>query len=151
MPTVGEILFVDTNVFLTATDRTRSQHVIARSLLTEAGTGEFQLALSGQVLREYLVVATRPVEANGLGLSTRDALRNVEIFASPPFAFCDEPESVSHHLVQLTRRYELAGRRIHDANIVATMTAHGIARLITQNVRDFEQMAEIEVCDLQGL
>ena len=148
MPTVGEVLFADTNVFLSATDRSRSQHEAARDLLIEAGDGRFQLALSGQVVREYLVVATRPVDANGLGLETQEALRNVQVFTSAPFIFCDEPEAVSHRLRDLTAARELTGRRIHDANIAATMLVHGIPRLVTQNTRDFVELKEIEVCDL---
>jgi predicted nucleic acid-binding protein len=144
-PTVGEILFVDTNVFLTATDRSRARHLIARNLLTEAGKGEFHLALSGQVVREYLVVATRSTEANGLGLSPGDALRNVEVFTSPPFAFCEESQAVSQHLRELISRYGLTGRRLHDANIVATMAVHGISRLVTQNAKDFAQIEEVEI------
>jgi len=147
-PTAGEILFIDTNVLLTATDRSRNHHVTARNLLTEAAKGTFHLALSGQVVREYLVVATRPVDVNGLGLSPRDAMRNVEVFTRLPFTFCDESEAVSIRLRQLTSQYGFIGRQIHDANIVATMAVHGISHLVTQNTSDFEQMGEIQVSDL---
>ena len=143
MPTDGEILFADTNIFLSATDVSRPQHASARDLLTTAAEGRFHIALSGQVLREYLVVATRPVAANGLGLETRDGLRNVEVFTGPPFLFCDESEAVSIRLQDLISTHKLSGKRVHDANIVATMLVHGISRLITQNTRDFEDLDEI--------
>ena len=61
MTTAGEILFADTNVFLSATDRSREHHAEARELLQAAGAGKAVLAVSGQIIREYLVVATRPV------------------------------------------------------------------------------------------
>jgi len=144
----GEILFTDTNILLTATDRSRNHHEAARNLLMEAGTGKFHLALSGQVLREYLVVATRPVDVNGLGLSMPDALRNVEVFTSPPFVFCEETETVSVRLRELAATHGLVGRRLHDANLVATMLVHGISRMVTQNTADFLELREIQVCDL---
>ena len=148
MPTVGETLFLDTNILLTATDRSRKHHDAARKLLTEAGTGQFHLALSGQVLREYLVVATRPTDVNGLGLPVPDALRNVDVFSSPPFLFCEESERVSKRLRELAAAYGLVGRRLHDANLVATMLIRGITRLVTQNTSDFSEFSEIQVCDL---
>jgi predicted nucleic acid-binding protein len=148
MPMAGEILFTDTNILLTATDRSRNHHEAARNLLMEAGTGKFHLALSGQVLREYLVVATRPVDVNGLGLSMPDALRNVEVFTSPPFVFCEETETVSVRLRELAATHGLVGRRLHDANLVATMLVHGISRMVTQNTADFLELREIQVCDL---
>ena len=80
MTTVGDILFVDTNVLLAATDRSRPSHADACRLVAGASRYGCHLALSGQILREYLVVATRPVEVNGLGLSPDQAIRNLAAF-----------------------------------------------------------------------
>ena len=55
---VGEVVFVDTSVLLSATDESRSHHEEARRLIAESGTRGVHLAASGQILREYLVVAT---------------------------------------------------------------------------------------------
>ena len=62
MTTVGDTLFVDTNVLLIATDESRSLHREALQLLAGSVTPDLSLAISGQVVREYLVVATRPVD-----------------------------------------------------------------------------------------
>ena len=40
-------------------------------------------------------------------------------------------------LIMLSRRYSFAGRQVHDANIVATMLAHGERRILTFNGADF--------------
>ena len=140
----GEVVFADTNVLLCATDRSREHHEEARRLIREAGPSGYHLAVSGQIIREYLVVATRPVAGNGLGLSIPEALNNVDQFSRPPTVFCDEPESVTARLRQLTVAHDLKGKRIHDANVVATMLVHGIRRLITENTRDFAVFDEIE-------
>ena len=56
----GETVFIDTNVLLCATDRFRRHHDEARGVFRAARDAGFSLALSGQIVREYLVVATRP-------------------------------------------------------------------------------------------
>jgi predicted nucleic acid-binding protein len=50
----------------------------------------------------------------------------------------DGPE-VAARLVELCRTVRLAGRQVHDANIVATMLAHGEDRLLTMNRSDFRR------------
>ena len=148
MTTAGEILFADTNVFLSATDRSRRHHAEARELLQAAGKGKVVLAVSGQIIREYLVVATRPVEVNGLGLAVEDALKNIAVFTRPPFLFCEESERVSAAFGISWQTQRLTGKRVHDGNIVATMLAEGINRLITENAGDFASFKEIEAVGL---
>ena len=148
MTTAGELLFADTNVFLSATDRSREQHTQARELLQAAREGKVVLAVSGQIIREYLVVATRPVEVNGLGLALEDAMKNIDVFARPPFLFCEESEKVARRLRELVQTHRLTGKRVHDGNIVATMLVEGIDRLITENADDFASFEEIETVGL---
>src|SRR5215218_4647228 len=73
-------VLVDTNVLLSATAPLRALHRAAWTVLNDWPSQGIVLAVSSQVLREYLVVATRPVEVNGLGLGTGDALTNVLAF-----------------------------------------------------------------------
>ena len=66
---------VDTNVLLAATDRSRDHYDAATRFLNEDVR---RLAVSPQIVREYLAVTSRPVAGNGLGLSGKDAVANVE-------------------------------------------------------------------------
>jgi len=145
---VGDILFVDTNILLTATDDTRQQHQDAQTILGLASRYGVHLAVSGQILREYLVVATRPSKVNGLGLSPNDALKNIGAFRRI-LSFYDESESVLNTLVQLVKKHDLSGKRIHDANVVATMLTHGIEKVVTENPKDFKKFAVIEMVSLK--
>jgi predicted nucleic acid-binding protein len=43
----------------------------------------------------------------------------------------------------LVRQYQIRGKQIHDANIVAVMLTHGIHRLATYNQADFQRFGEI--------
>lgn len=138
----GELAFVDTNVLLTATDRGRTGHEMARSLFSAAIRAGVHLSISGQVLREYLVVATRPVDANGFGLPLPKALHNIRGFRART-VFVEEVEAVTDELLGLLISTDISGKRIHDANIAATMGAHDITTLVTANPGDFQVFPKI--------
>ncbi len=142
----GDILFLDTCVLLTATVESRQHHQHAQRLLLASGRTGIHFATTGQIMREYLVVATRPLEANGLGLTPPQALTNVAEFRRR-LVFFDETELVAHNLTELVRTHQLKGKRIHDANVVATMLAHGITRLVTENIGDFAPFTDITTAD----
>jgi len=144
---VGDILFVDTNILLTATDESRVGHRDAQRLFNESRARGYHLGASGQVLREYLVVATRPVNENGLGLEIADAIANINELRRYVHFF-EENEEVSRRLRGLATAHGIRGRRLHDANIAATMLAHGIGRVVTQNVADFASFDGIEAVSL---
>lgn len=144
MMMAGNQLFVDTNILLTATDESRPLHSAATQILDGSFGEDLRLGSSGQVLREYLVVATRPSEVNGLGLSLPDALANVDEFARHLDLY-DETVAVSTRLRQLALDHDLRGKRLHDANIVATMFVHGISTLLTQNGSDFAPFGDIAI------
>ena len=149
VPKAGDLLFIDTNVLLTATDESRPNHAAARRLITESDRNGFHLAASGQILREYMVVATRPMDVNGMGLDPRDAIGNVKAFLRYVSLF-DETQATARKLRRLGLKHGLQGKRFHDANIVATMSVHGIRSLVTDNVRDFAAFDDIDavaLCD----
>ena len=148
--TAGEVLFVDTNVLLTATDESRPRHMDARHAVESAGERGLHLAVSGQIVREYLVVATRPVDVNGLGLNSTQALQNIEAFRAF-LALYAETEAVLEHLCRLIEARGLEGKRIHDANIAATMLAHGLAILVTENPADFSGIPGVQTVGIAEL
>lgn len=147
---VGEILFLDTNVLLTATDVLRPLHLEAQRIFSKAGQQGFHLALSGQILREYLAVATRSVEANGLGLTVPEAVANVERFLEFANLF-EETEAVALRLRELAKNFDVRGPRLHDANIVATMLIHHIPVLVTQNSKDFRGFGGIKTLAIDDI
>jgi predicted nucleic acid-binding protein len=139
-------LFLDTNILLCATDSQRASHLPCLKLLEDGASGLLTLVVSGQVFREYLVVATRPTENNGLGLSPEEALHNVSEFKKTCL-LVDENRATHQNLLQLIKKHQLRGKRIHDANIASTMLAHGISRLITLNPDDFALFSDLEMVD----
>ena len=105
------------------------------------------LCTSGQVLREYLVVATRPAELNGLGLGISKALENVNAIRAR-LRFLNENRAVLRLRAPLDD-VDCSGKQIHDANVVATALSHGVQRILTSNTQDFERFtALVEVVEL---
>lgn len=136
--------FIDTNVLLAASSVRHPAHRLSLATL-EATFSQGRPCLSGQVLREYLVVATRPATANGLGLGMSQALSNLRQFEAR-CQVLDEGAAVREALQRLLERVPCGGKQVHDANIVATLIGHGLPRLLTLNVADFLRFAEwIEV------
>ena len=69
------------------------------------------------------------------------ALHDVEWLRST-FEVLEDGERVMNLLVALFREFPIAGKQIHDANIAATMLAHGERRLLTFNAKDFRRFGE---------
>ena len=143
-----DAVFVDTNVLLTATTSGRALHREALEVLSEWPVRGIPLWVSGQVLREYLAVATRPADVNGLGLELEAALENVDQFRSR-MKLADERAAVFRQLEQLIREVGCRGKQVHDANVVATALVHGVSRILTINVKDFRRFASY--IDVLGL
>lgn len=129
-------LFVDTNVLIYANVVEAPQHATALAALTQARDDRRRLWISRQVLREYLVMMTRPQVFQMPPKET--VIEQVRLFVER-FAVADESPAVTDQLLQLLRDIPLGGKQVHDANIVATMKAYGIPSLLTHNVKDFER------------
>ncbi len=107
------------------------------------------LYTSGQILREYLAVATRPVDQNGLGMARPDAVANVRALRAR-LNLLAEDIKVSERLLELLETVECAGNQVHDANVVATMLVHGVDTVVSMNVDDFARFGDhVHVADLR--
>jgi predicted nucleic acid-binding protein len=133
---VADRVVLDTNVLLAATDEGGSDHPEAVASLNEWPASGVVLYTSGQILREYLVVATRPIGQNGLGMPQPPAVANVRALRRR-LRLMAENEKVADRLAQVLDAVTCTGKQIHDANVVATMLVHGVDTVITSNVEDF--------------
>ncbi len=65
------------------------------------------------------------------------------------YIIADEDADVTQLWKQLIKTHGVKGKPIHDANIVATMLAFGVRKLLTQNVGDFRRYEpQIEILQL---
>ena len=142
-------MFVDTNILVAARFTTAPDHVAACRCLDRAGNSEEPLRISRQIVREYLVVATRP-QLWSEPIVPADALKDAARLLSS-FTVLEDGPNVMATLISLCREVPVAGKQFHDANIAATMLAHGERRLLTLNVKDFRRYGErIEVVGLEA-
>ncbi len=138
---VDKPCFVDTNILLYATNALSPLYQTASSYLNEAHQAGRELVISRQVLREYLAIATRPESDGKCLIPLEIILHNLRTFQRELTLLEDTPD-VFTELLSLVEHYPVGGKQIHDANIVATMLAHGVTHLLTHNVSDFARFAE---------
>lgn len=137
------LVVVDTNVLVAATDTSRVAHAGATEFLNQDTR---RLAISPQIVREYVAVATRPVELNGLGMSADAATTNVKQFLDD-MELLREDGRTTQRLMDLVRRGSAAGRQVHDANVVAVALAHRAGAIVTGDTRHFLRFADLIVIE----
>ena len=91
--------------------------------MIRAGEGNETLRISRQVLREYLAVVTRPQTWSGA--APMDIALGHVAQLEAGFDMLEDGPFVTDTLATLCRDVPVAGKQVHDANIVATMLAHG--------------------------
>jgi len=144
----ASLVVVDTNVLLAATDRSRARHDAATRFL---GLDERDLAISPQIVREYLAVTTRPVDVNGLGMSGGDAVANVEQFLGA-MMILSEGSGTTAKLLALIGTRTAVGKQVHDAHVVAVALAHNATAIVTDDPGHFARFAStIAIEDLGDL
>jgi predicted nucleic acid-binding protein len=97
-----------------------------------------------QILFEFWVVATRPVDKNGLGLSIDNVRRKIEKAASF-FEFRLDTPSIYREWLRIVTAYSVSGVLGHDARLVAAMKVHGLTNLVTFNCDDFKRYEGVEI------
>lgn len=132
---------VDTNVLVYSTVSGNPWHQQSRQWLAALQNQGLHLCVTTQVLREYLVVLTRGTVFEQ-SFSVDQVLAQIEALL-PSLTVLDEPLAAADLLRVLVGRYEIRGKHIHDANIVAVMLTHGVHRLATYNQADFQRFDEI--------
>lgn len=95
-----------------------------------------------QVLYEYWAVATRPVENNGLGLSTPEA--NIALLDWLDIYSLVDDQGVFPFWHNLVATYDVKGKPSHDARLVAAMERHGLTEIMTFNKADFARFPTIK-------
>lgn len=127
---------VDTNVIVHSTAPTSPEHSRARAALVRLGS-QGPVATTRQILREYLAATTRP-QSWARAFTLAEATADTEEFARR-FDILEDGPLVWNELMALSRRFAFGGKQVHDANIMATMLAHGETRLLTFNAADFRR------------
>jgi len=143
----GNALFIDTNTLVYANVLEAPHHKDALAAITTAFENGRELWISRQVIREYLATLTRP-QAFGT-VPKQTILIPINQFLEQ-FNVADDTLAVTEKLLNLMTCYEIGGKKVHDANIVATMLTYGIPAILTHNTKDFERFGDIVIVESIG-
>ncbi len=144
----GSRVMVDTNILIYANSANVQFNKEARKTLLKLLQNNYVLCISRQIIREFLVYATRynfENEKVDSKIILNRIFENLE-----QYHIVNENDKVTYNLKHLIDDYNLSGKKIHDANIVATMQAYNITKLLTHNIKDFERFNNIiEIIQLE--
>jgi predicted nucleic acid-binding protein len=134
---IGEPLFLDTSPIIAATVEAHPGHRASTAFIDARVAEGRTMCISSQVCREFLVVLTRqPVTGRVFALG--ESLAALQVWLTG-CEVLEENAIVLRECLRLVEQFAVLGKQVHDCNIVATMTAHGIRHLATRNAADFRR------------
>ena len=133
-------MFIDTNVLVYSRIIEAPFHDVAGESLERVRLSNEPLRISRQIIREYVSVVTRPQTWLN-PLRSEEVLEEIDWLVSL-FDILEDGPAVTEWLITLLREVSVGGRQIHDANIIATMLAHGERKLLTFNTSDFRRYGD---------
>lgn len=136
------MILLDTNILIHSNQPASPHFAGITQRLIDFAAGNEDLAVCPQVLYEYYVVVTRPQGENGYGISSEDAVAQIDNFRNI-YTFIDDPVNLFTEWQQLIHRYDTIGKQAHDTRLVAFMQAQAIDRIYTMNAVDFNRYADI--------
>jgi predicted nucleic acid-binding protein len=134
----------DTNVLLRCIDTASPQQPLAAKAIAELLAAGEEVCVAHQNLYEFWVVATRPKEKNGLGLTPAQALVELGEIEKKLLVLSDNPD-VYYTWRELVEAHDIKGLPAHDARLAATMLVHGVDEILTFNAEHFRRFPMIKV------
>jgi predicted nucleic acid-binding protein len=141
---------IDTNVLLRSAQPSHQMHEDAARAVGELFAQGEVLSVIPQNIIEYWAVATRPVEANGLGMSVDETVAEVSRLKGI-FQVLPDTAEIFSEWEGLVSRHGVKGKETQDARIVAAMLAHKVTHLLTFNTADFKRYTEIITVNPQDI
>ena len=137
---------VDTNILLRVLNPNDPQYDAAANALAKLKIRNETLCIVPQNLIEFWAVATRPLDKNGLGMTTAEAESEItsirQFFRLLPYT-----TEVLEAWQRLVVRHGVLGKQSHDAHLAAIMQVHAVTDILTFNVDDFSRFPEIKAVD----
>jgi predicted nucleic acid-binding protein len=140
----------NTNVLLRLLQRSDPGHgVVCSALRTLHQRGE-QICFAPQNLVEFWRVCTRPISANGFGLTVAETNRRAAVIERL-FTLLPDGPAVHAEWRRLVVAHAVLGVQVHDARLVALMRVHALTNLITFDVGDFVRYPDISAVRPQDI
>jgi predicted nucleic acid-binding protein len=139
-------IFLDTNILVYLSNEESMFHEGVLEIFKQV-VEKYDLWISRQVLREYAVVMSRQEFYHRI-LTPQEVVADITKWEQS-LNVIDETKDITNNLKNLLVKYNLKGKRIHDANIVASMMKFSIPLIFTFNISDFKTFAEIRILEIQ--
>jgi predicted nucleic acid-binding protein len=136
-------VLLDTNILTRWINPEDKKHTEAVESLRKLRIAGHVPTLVAQNLYELWVVATRPMNANGLGLTPNAVSVELDRLKSPLFHLLQDERTILSRWRELVLTYQVSGKPAHDARLVAAMLRHGLSCLMTFNGADFARYSEV--------
>ncbi len=98
--------------------------------------------ITPQNLVEFWNGATRPLSANGLGLTPAQADAEASALERL-FPLLPDTPAIHPEWRRLVVAHSVSGVQVHDARLAAALLTHGVTHLLSFNVRDFQRFGGI--------
>lgn len=135
-------VLLDANILVRISRKDDPQFAVAATAIGMLHQSGHVLCATPQVMREFWVVATRPRDRNGLGMSPDEA-RLYRVNFESLFPVKGDSEQSYLHWAHLVETHSVSGKAAHDAAHVASMLAHSIEAILTFDSSDFDRYSEI--------
>lgn len=130
------VILLDTNILLRFCNPTSPQHVDVERAVSRLRLRGDLPSITAQNIIEFWAVATRPLDVNGLDWSVQKTASEIDQLLNTFPLLKDSPDILTNWLM-LVKAYDIKGKKVHDARLVATMQAHSVTSLLTFNTDDF--------------
>jgi predicted nucleic acid-binding protein len=144
-------ILVDTGVLLRAFDRSAPEQRAIFKALRKLWSENHELLTTPQNIAEFWNVATRPANARGgFGLPVAIVDSRVKLIEKlgVVLPFSDRAYQEWRRLVV---SHQITGVSVHDAKLVAAMTASNVQHVLTLNGADFMRYVAITVLTPEGV
>jgi predicted nucleic acid-binding protein len=133
-------ILVDTNVLIYAFDETSDFYKKAAELLQNE---DVNLFVSTKNISEFFAVCSKlKLDFSKTFGFYQDLKDNVEILKPT--------DNSLNHFENLIQKYKPKGNQVYDIEIASMMLANDIKRIATVNTKDFINVSEIEIYDLNN-
>jgi predicted nucleic acid-binding protein len=136
---------LDTGILLRLANKQDAQHSLVRAAIRVLGNRQQDLFITTQNIAEFCNVATRPIVNNGFGLSPAEAINLLERDIEPICAVLEERAVLRDELKRIIIGYNVVGKQVHDARLVAMMLTWQIDAILTLNERNFLRFVPEEI------
>ncbi|MEX2138553.1 MAG: PIN domain-containing protein [Pirellulales bacterium] len=139
------LILIDTSIVVRAVETGHRDHSAATNALRELRQAGHGLFVVPQIHYEFWVVATRPVDQNGLGMSTAVADAELARLAPPLFRLLQDERAIYGEWRRLVSQHDVKGKKAHDTRLAAAAKRHALTHILTFNAGDFGRYSEITV------